>query len=121
MNIEKVLTKQCDDNCDVDDNRDMIDEGSQPLCVQCLTPVEPLQHYCSTCGGTVGIYTRCIPFVNIPFQVEFYGNIWKKFWRDDISVLYRIGLLPIVIVCWGPLFLVGMPFEIWRKYKNIKR
>ena len=91
-----------------------------PLCFQCLTPVEALQHYCSNCGGTVGNYTRYIPFVNIPFQVEFYANVWRKFWRSDDSILLKFFLFPIVISIWGPLFFIGLPFELWRKYKHEK-
>jgi len=54
-------------------------EHSQPLCIQCLTPFkEPLQHYCSKCGSTVGNYTRYIPFVDIPFHVEFSAKVWEK-------------------------------------------
>ncbi len=97
----------------------VVDEDSQPLCLQCLTPFEPLQHYCSSCGGTVGEFTRYIPFVNIPFYAEFLGKIWQKFWRSNAGVMKKIGLFIMVIIFWGPLlFLAGTPFELWRKYKK---
>ena len=93
---------------------------SQPLCLQCLTPFTPFQHYCSKCGATVGNYTRYLPFVNIPFQVEFSAKVWKKFWRSDASTMSKIALFPIVLVIWGPLFIVGLPFELYRKFRNKK-
>ena len=96
------------------------EEYSQPLCPQCLTPFEPLQHYCANCGGTVGDYTRYMPFVNIPFQVEFFGKVWKLFWNGNISFFKKIGIFPILISLWGSLFWVGVPFEIWKKYKKRK-
>jgi len=95
-------------------------DESLPLCPQCLTPFAPLQHYCSNCGGMVGNYTRYLPFVNIPFQVEFSANVWKKFWRSDASVGTKIALFPLVIIIWGPLFIVGLPFELYRKFKSGK-
>jgi hypothetical protein len=104
----------------MNDNENIIEEESQPLCPQCLTPFEPSQHYCLKCGETVGNYTRYIPFINIPFQVEFSAKLWKKFWSSETIIISKIGLFPIVLVLWGPLFLVGMPFEIWKKYKKMK-
>jgi hypothetical protein len=102
----------------MNDNENIIEEESQPLCPQCLTPFEPSQHYCLNCGETVGNYTRYIPFINIPFQVQFSAQVWKKFWSGDTSIIFKIGLFPILITLWGPLFLVGLPFEIWKKYKK---
>jgi hypothetical protein len=102
----------------MNNDENYIEEKSQPVCPQCLTPFEPLQHYCSHCGGTVGNYTRYIPFVNIPFEIEFSINVWKKFWSSDTDIIYKFCLFPIVISTWGPVFLIGMPFEIWKKYKK---
>jgi hypothetical protein len=114
------MTEEISSVTEEDDNKTEETQGeeSQPLCFQCLTPVEPLQHYCSNCGGTVGNYTRYLPFVNIPFQVEFSAKVWMKFWRSDDSLLLRILIFPIVIFMWGPIFLIGLPFELWRKYKK---
>ena len=47
-------------------------EDSQPLCIQCLTPFEPLEHYCKNCGSAVGNYTMYLPFINIPFEVKYF-------------------------------------------------
>ena len=111
------------DSVSVENNNiseETMNEESQPLCFQCLSPIKPLQHYCSNCGGTVGNYTRYIPFVNIPFQVEFSVKVWRKFWRSDDSVILKFCIFPILIFLWGQLFLIGLPFELWRKYQKNK-
>ncbi len=115
----KVIT-MTDEQKNVEHEYNVADD-SQPLCIQCLTPFEPLQHYhCKNCGHTVGSYTRYLPFINIPLEVEFSARIWRWFWREDASILKRICLFPILISFWGQLFLVGLPFELWQTYQNKK-
>ncbi len=102
-----------------ENGEEILDEDSQPLCIQCLTPFNPpLQHYCSNCGSVVGSFTRYIPFVNIPFEIEFFAKTYKKFWRSKTPTIHKIGLFPIIILFWGPFFLIGLPFELWKKYKG---
>lgn len=108
------MTDEQIENSDVD-----IEEDSLPLCIHCLTPFKPpLQHYCSNCGSVVGDYTRYIPFVNIPFEVEFSVNVYKKFWDSDTPIIVKLALFPLVISFWGAVFFIGLPFELWKKYKK---
>ena len=67
---------------DVDVNPESNREGAQPLCLQCLAPSDPLQHYCEECGEAVGLFTPYIPFVNIRFNYSVFGRLWKTLWYD---------------------------------------
>ena len=61
-----------------------------PLCIKCLQPVDPLDYYCPHCGEATGQLTPYIPFVNIPWQVGFWGRMWRQLWSRDISLAGRL-------------------------------
>lgn len=89
-----------------------------PLCTSCLNPVDPLQHYCVTCGQAVGPYTACIPFVNIRLQYDFLGRVWHEaWWGRSVPPLRRGGYL-LFLVLVSPEMLVGLPFVLWRRIKD---
>ena len=81
-------------------------EDLQPLCLNCLRPVDnPSQHYCPNCNNITGEFSRYIPFVNIPFNYSAFGRAWKKLFSRDVNffkkVYYLLFILmgaPIVIV-----------------------
>lgn len=70
-------------------------EGATPLCPKCLAEVDVLQHYCS-CGWAVGQFTPSIPFVNIPFLVEFFGGMWHRVWARGTSGIERLLCLSVL-------------------------
>lgn len=56
-----------------------IDEDDLGICVNCATPIKDIkQHYCPKCGEVTGVYTRYIPFVNIPFNYSIFGTIVRR-------------------------------------------
>lgn len=94
-----------------------------PLCTRCLEPFDPLQHYCRSCGNTVGQYTAMIPFVDIPFMYSGVDLLWTRMWnRPGRSAASRVvdGVAACALsLCLagfiGPLILVaGAPWW-WRK------
>ena len=94
------------------DGRD--DDEGRPVCPYCLTPHDPLQHFCETCGRTVGQLTPYIPFVNIPYNLSIFGPMWDAIWhRKDTSILVRVFHL-ILIVVLVPVMLVGLLPMLWR-------
>ncbi|MDY7109352.1 MAG: hypothetical protein SYC29_12020 [Planctomycetota bacterium] len=87
-----------------------------PLCPGCLTPVDPLQHYCHRCGTAVGQFTPYIPFVNIPFTISLFDRLWTRLWfprweSPGRRALYGVALL-LSSLLWPVLFilLVGVPW-----------
>ena len=83
-----------------------------PLCLNCLEPYDPLLHYCPKCGAAVGQLTPNIPFVNIRYQCEFWGRLWKRIWSQEPGgVFIRVFGIIMILVC-VPIMLVGIPFVI---------
>lgn len=83
-----------------------------PLCLHCLRGYDPLRHYCPHCGAAVGQLTPYIPFVNIRYQFEFWGGLWRKLWSLEQGHV-AIRVMAVLVIMWGmPLMLVGLPFVL---------
>ncbi len=89
-----------------------IDTGT-PVCLRCLTPYEPLQHYCEKCGTAVGQFTPYIPFVSIPFSVSLFERLWQRIWDSDSVHISKKVFYWALIVWWAPIMLLGIPFMLW--------
>jgi hypothetical protein len=84
-----------------------------PLCLRCLRPVDPRAHYCPHCGEATGQLTPYIPFVNIPWQVQFWGQAWRQMWSRDVSIPGR--LFRLLMIVWNvPIMLIGLIPWFWR-------
>ena len=81
-----------------------------PVCLGCLTPYDPLEHYCSNCGTVVGQFTPYLPFVSIPFSYSIFERLWARIWSGDAVPLVHKLLYWALIVWWAPVLLVGIPF-----------
>jgi hypothetical protein len=69
-----------------------------PVCWGCLTPVDPLQHYCHACGTATGQFTPNIPFVNIPFSVSLLDRLWTRIWFPRWeSPVRRVGYFALLL------------------------
>ena len=91
--------------------------GETPLCLRCLGPVDPLAHYCPHCGCAVGQLTPCIPFVNIRWATNIWGQIWKQTWSRDVSAAGRLFRF-FMIIWFVPIMLVGLIPMLWRKLRG---
>ena len=97
-----------------------IDAGT-PVCLRCLTPYEPLQHYCDKCGTAVGQFTPYIPFVSIPFSVSLFERLWQRIWDSDSVHISKKVFYWALIVWWAPIMLLGIPFMLWDRRPPSKK
>ena len=103
---------------DVELNPESEGEPEQPLCSRCLTPYDPLQHYCEECGEAVGLFTPYIPFVNIRFNYSIFGRLWQTLWYDpSAGWVTRLGYF-LLIVLIVPVMFLALPFVIIAKRRN---
>ena len=103
---------------EIDQNDKHIEQDkATPLCLNCLKPVDPLFHYCPYCGRTTGQLTPYIPFVNIPWQTQIWGQMWRQIWSHDVSFAGKLFRL-FMIVWWVPVMLVGLIPYLWQKVKK---
>ena len=86
------------------------DEQAVPVCLECLTPYEPLQHYCTKCGSTVGQLSPYIPYVNIPFNYSIFRTMWRRIWSGTGTPVYLKVFCAVMIVLFAPVMLIGIPF-----------
>jgi len=87
------------------------DPDGVPLCTRCLRPYDPLAYYCPHCGNAVGTLTPYIPYVNIRFEVDFYGALWRRIWDPHTHLLRRLAYALPVLLC-APLLLLALPFVL---------
>ncbi len=98
------------------------DPEPTPVCLGCLTPYDPLQHYCDCCGTVVGQFTPYIPYLNIAFNYSLFDRMWTRLWypqgesapRRTVYVLMIIVLAFIQVPFW--VFLVAIP--LWWRYRR---
>ncbi len=119
------MTEQSENNLPAGENNkaqklddDFIPEDAQPLCLKCLKPCHPLQHYCDSCDSNDAInpLTPYMAFVNIRFNYGIFLTIWRKIWYEkDTSTISRLFYL-FMITMFVPVFLIiGLPsFLIFR-------
>ncbi|HUT60643.1 MAG TPA: hypothetical protein VNA25_22590 [Phycisphaerae bacterium] len=92
-----------------------------PVCLNCLTPVDPLQHYCPKCGQTVGQLSPYIPFVNIPYNMQPFGRMWRRTWYSTKRSFGTKLLYFLMLVMFAPVIFIGLPFVLWRFMKHPPR
>jgi len=92
------------------DERDLAEEGDgTPVCIKCFRPVNPLDNYCSNCGGATGNFTHYLPFINIRWQASVWGQAWRQIWYKDVSIAGR--LFRFFMIIWNaPFLLIGVLF-----------
>jgi hypothetical protein len=91
-------------------------ERPVPLCLHCLQPYDPLlHHYCPNCYNAVGQLTPNIPFVNIPFQCEFWSRLWQLLWSPRRGHLLLRLAAALLIFLFVPILLAGIPFALFRR------
>jgi len=94
-------------------------DGATPVCPHCLAPISAQDYYCKACGESVGQLTGIIPFVNIRFQANFLGRIWRTAWYDKEAGLgYRIFCMLLFFFIAAPIAVIGLPFVLWEKLRN---
>ncbi len=94
-------------------------EKEVPVCLRCLEPADPANHYCPHCGEATGQFTHYIPFVNIPWQTRIWGQVWRQMWSGEGSVPGR--LFRLFMIVWNvPIMLVGLIPELWGILKREK-
>lgn len=89
-----------------------------PVCLQCLTPYSPLEHYCPVCGQVVGKFTPYIPFVNIPWTCDFWGKLWKRTWFESGRTRADRVFNVLLMIMFAPILLVGIPFALLAKVRR---
>jgi hypothetical protein len=92
-----------------------------PLCLHCLQPFNPLQHYCPRCGAAVGQLTPNIPFVNIRYQCEFWRCLWQKLWSPRPGHIPLRILAAALIGLLAPILLLGLPFALLDRRRRAPR
>jgi hypothetical protein len=109
---EKAMSEQADNLHSVSES------DSVPVCLRCLTPHEPLQHYCDKCGEAVGTLTPYVPFVNIRFNYSIFGTMWRRMWYvEGVPIGWKI-FYGVLILLFVPIMLIGLPFVICAKVKQ---
>ncbi len=89
-----------------------------PVCLKCLTPHLPLQHYCRNCGETVGRFSSYIPFISIPFSCSIFAIMWKGIWFErDVPFGRKVSYV-FMIFLFAPIMVVGLPFVVLRKLRR---
>lgn len=88
-----------------------------PVCLNCFTPVDPLEHFCPNCGQTTGQLTPYIPFVNIRYNYSIFGSLWRKVWYEKASLPMKVFSLFLIILC-VPIMLIALPFVIAEKIRT---
>ncbi|MHC4488558.1 MAG: hypothetical protein ACYSW7_05180 [Planctomycetota bacterium] len=94
----------------VDD--EFIPDDARPLCLKCLKPCHPLQHYCDSCdcNEVINPLASYIPFVRIRFAYGFFGKMWRIMWYDkETSTIFRLLCLFLIIFYAPILLIVGLP------------
>ncbi len=103
------------DNKPIEVNED--DSEGTPICLRCFQRIDPLQYYCSNCGGASGQFTQYIPFVNIRWQASVWIQMWRQIWSSDTSIPGKV--LRILMIIWNvPIMLIGLIFQILNLFKK---
>ena len=102
--------------CDLNQDEPAAEQVEEtPLCLRCLQPVDPLTHYCPHCGEAVGRLTTYIPFVNIRWQANVWGRMWRQLGQRDTTAWGRLIRFLMILVFAPILLVVGLPFVLARR------
>jgi len=91
-----------------------------PLCIRCLTPHSPADYYCRKCGAAVGQWTTYLPYIDIPFLVNFCVRLWRRVWFEPGVSLPRRAFCLLLILFLVPGMLLGLPF-VWAARRRNRR
>ena len=94
------------------------DQDEAPLCLQCLQPVSPLDHYCPHCGQSVGQLTAYLPYEGIWFNAGLWAKLWNRLWYRRVDSLPRKCFFLMLIVLTAPILLLALPTVWWWKSKS---
>lgn len=94
------------------------DGGEVPLCLQCLRPVSPLNHYCPHCGQSVGQLTPYLPYEGIWFNAGMWGKLWDRLWYKNVDSAAWKCFSFVLIVIAAPVLLLALPTVWWWKSKQ---
>jgi len=89
-----------------------------PVCLRCFQPVSRYDYYCPHCGNACGQLTQYIPFLNIRWQVNIWGQMWRQVLSRDVSIPGRFFRLFMIIWC-VPILLIGLFFRKNQKEEDI--
>ena len=89
-------------------------EKEIPLCLNCLRPVDPLQHICPHCFRAIGQLTPIMPYEGIRWQIDIWGKMWNQVWSNEISFTGKLLRLLMIALC-VPVMLIGVIFKLWEK------
>ena len=97
------------------ENNEFKDQEKEiPLCLNCLQPVNPLQHICPHCGRAIGQFTPIMPFEGLRWQADIWGKMWNQIWSNEISFAGK--LLRLLMIAWlVPILLIGVIPKLWEK------
>ena len=100
-------------------SRDSLAPDAEPLCPQCLKPVNPLSYYCPHCGSNEAInpLTPYIPFVRIPYMYSIFGKMWRKLWDEKTSLLSILLYIPLMVIFAPIILIAGAPVVIYKLAK----
>jgi hypothetical protein len=90
------------------------DEKELPLCLNCLRPVNPLDHYCPNCGRAIGQLTPVMPYESLRWQADIWGSMWHQLWSKDVSFTGKLFRL-FMIIWFVPVILIGIIPKLWQK------
>ncbi len=93
-------------------------EDEVPLCLHCLQPVSPLDHYCPHCGQSVGQLTPYLPYEGIWFNAGLWAKLWDRLWYRRVDSLPRKCFFFMLIVLGAPILLFALPTVWWWKSKS---
>jgi hypothetical protein len=87
-----------------------VDESADvPVCLGCMEPVDPGAYYCDKCGEASNQLTQYLPFVNIRWQVDVWGRMWRQVRSGEGSIWSR--LFRLLVIIWNvPIMLLGLIF-----------
>jgi hypothetical protein len=107
----------------VDD--EFIPSDARPVCMKCLKPCHPLQHYCDKCDSNdvINPLTPYMPFLNIRFNYGIFLTMWRRIFYDtDTFVAGRLSYL-FILTMFVPIFLVmGMPlFLVFKLPRSVRK
>lgn len=88
-----------------------IPQVESPICLECAKPVSELDYYCPHCGAASGQLTPTLPYVNIPYQISFYGRLWRRVWDRDTELWMKLAGW-FVILTFMPLMIIATPFAL---------
>jgi len=99
-------------------DEELIPTDARPLCLNCLSPCNPLQYYCGNCDSNevINPLASYMPFVRIRFACGFFGKMWRIMWYDEeASTIFRLLCLFLIIFFAPILLIVGLPLFLTGK------